>query len=73
MKAKARSLSAPQERKSKVALNCIIRAVLYKGRVFTCRILLSQRKDKRVVNWGELAKQNSITNRKTSIRVSSLS
>ena len=45
MKAKARSLSAPQERKSKVALNCIIRAVLYKGRVFTCWILLSQREE----------------------------
>ena len=34
MRAKALSLSAPQERKSKVALNCIIRAVLCKGRVF---------------------------------------
>ena len=38
MKAKARSLSAPQERKSKVVLNCIIRAVHYKGRGFICGI-----------------------------------
>ena len=45
MKAKARSLSAHQERKSKVALNCIIRAVLCKGRVFFCGILLSQREE----------------------------
>ena len=45
MKAKARSLSAHQDRKSKVALNCIIRAVLYKGRVFICGILLSQREE----------------------------
>ena len=57
MKAKARSLSAPQERKSKVALNCIIRAVLYKGRVFTCRILLLQREEKCVSISGELMKQ----------------
>ena len=45
MKAKARSLSAHHERKSKVALNCIIRAVLCKGRVFFCGILLSQREE----------------------------
>ena len=45
MKAKARSLSAHQDRKSKVALNFIIRAVLYKGRVFICGILLSQREE----------------------------
>ena len=57
MRAKARSLSAPQERKSKVALNCIIRAVHYKGRVFTCRILLSQGEEKCIVILRELAKQ----------------
>jgi len=57
MRAKARSLSAPQERKSKVALNCIMRMDLYKGRVFTCRILLSQGEEKCIVILGELAKQ----------------
>ena len=51
MKAKARSLSAPQERKSKVALNCIIRAVHYKGRVFTYRILLLQREENAFQFW----------------------
>ena len=57
MKAKARSLSAPQERKSKVALNCIIRAVLYKSQVFTCWILLSQSEEKCVSISSELMKQ----------------
>ena len=57
MRAKARSLSAPQERKSKVALNCIMRIDLYKGRVFICRILLSQGEGKCVVILGELTKQ----------------
>ena len=57
MKAKARSLFAHQERKSKVALNCIIRAVLYKDRVSICGMLFIAKGSRYVSISGETTKQ----------------
>ena len=51
MRAKARSLSAPQERKLKVALNRIMRAGFIRIGFSLAEFFLSQREDKCVVNW----------------------
>ena len=56
MKAKARSLSAPQERKSKVALNCITWSDFIKDRVLHLPNSFNCRKGGNV-NYGALTKQ----------------
>ena len=56
MRAKARSLSAPQEGKSKVALNCITRSDFIKDRVFHLPNSFNCRKGGNVI-MGALTKQ----------------
>ena len=57
MRAKARSLSAPQERKSKVALNCITRSDFIEDRVFHLPNSFNCRKGVNVI-MGALTKQS---------------
>ena len=59
MRAKARSLSAPQEGKSKVALNCITRSDFIKDRVFHLPNSFNCRKGGNVI-MGSINEANSM-------------